>query len=311
MEIVRKKSRMYNELMKKRLEYLTEKEDAGCTVGRLLKEKLRLKQREISRAKFSKNGILIDGIPVRVDYQVREGERLQVELSEHAESKEIAAVAGSVSILYEDDDVLAVDKPRGILVHPAGGHYYDTLSNQLAAYFENKGEQMTARPVGRLDKDTAGIVLFAKNRAAAARLFDQKERGECKKIYLAWVEGIPEPRKGTITAPIRKIGDSPLRMEAGNGGMDAVTHYCVLKAAEEKSLIQAEIETGRTHQIRVHMAWLGHPLVGDPLYNPKAEKTPGREETYASLYAWRLEFRQPFTGEALCLTSEEIPDFRN
>lgn len=296
------------------MRYVTGQADEGRLLGDVLREKMGLTRREIGRAKFAGGGIHLDGVQRRVDYRVREGEHIEVRLTDR-EGGSLIPAAGPLSVVYEDTDCIVVDKPRGLLVHPAGVHYTDTLANRLAAYFLEKREPASVCTVGRLDKDTAGLMLFGKNRAAAARLAAQKENGLCKKTYLAWVEGVPSPAAGSITAPIRKIADSPLIMEAGNGGKPAVTHYEVLRAQGDKSLIRAEIETGRTHQIRVHMACIGHPLLDDPIYNPAVregqEKAPGERPHYAALCAWRLTFRQPFSGEAVTVTSGETPDFHS
>ncbi|MDO5425628.1 MAG: RluA family pseudouridine synthase [Eubacteriales bacterium] len=297
--------------MEKILQYHITENEKNFTVGQVLKKRLGLTAKEISRAKFREDGILVDGVRRRVDWRVKAGERLEVRLEKTEEAHAgLEPEEGTLAICYEDEDVIVVDKPSGILVHPAGVHYADTLANRLEAYFRKKGETVTIRPIGRLDKDTAGLVLFAKNRTAAARLSRQKETGDFQKLYLAWVEGIPDPPVGSIDVPIRKVSDSPLVMCAGMGGKAARTHYQVVERLGQTSLVQARIETGRSHQIRVHMAWLGHPLVGDPLYNPK-ETPPGQGTGHAALCAWRLWFLQPFTGKPVFLESAGISDFRS
>lgn len=182
----------------------------------------------------------------------------------------------SLDILYEDQDVLAVSKPAGILTHPSGIHYADTLSNQVAAYFQNKKDSVRVRPIGRLDKETSGIVLFAKNRVAAQRLLVQRKEHILQKEYLAVVDGyLPQDSPDswhTISFPVKKVSDHPLRMQAVlNPGanctadasllLPALTHYCTIYSTVNWSLISLRLDTGRTHQIRVHMQALGHPLL--------------------------------------------------
>ncbi|MDY3919555.1 MAG: RluA family pseudouridine synthase [Candidatus Limivivens sp.] len=304
----------YNKPMEKVLRYQITEMEKDCTVGQILKKQLGLSKKEISRAKFREDGILLDGVRRRVADPVRPGALLEIRLeSEDQSSRKLVPEEGVLTVCYEDEDVIVVDKPGGILVHPAGAHFSDTLANRLEDYFQKKGEPAVIRPIGRLDKDTAGLVLFAKNRAAAARLSAQRERGELKKTYLALVQGVPEPLEGWIRAPIGKASDSPLRMEIREDGRPARTYYRVLEILDGASLVQAQIQTGRTHQIRVHMAWIGHPLLGDPLYQPdfKQKKAPGEEPSDMALWAWRLTFLQPFSGRRVSLESAEISGVRN
>ena len=211
-----------------------------------------------------------------------------------------------LAIIYEDQDILAINKPAGIVTHPSGSHYSDSLANQVASYFRSKGEPTKVRSIGRLDKETSGILLFARNQTAAARLQNQREEGISKKTYLAAVSGfMPVDEDGAfhrISVPLAPDPDNRLKMVVSTdgtlpGSKHAETLYSVLKstgpdAAAPASLVMLRLKTGRTHQIRVHMASLGHPLLGDSLYCLSDISNPFSR---AALHAWKLKFQLPFS----------------
>lgn len=228
-----------------------------------------------------------------------------------------------LEILYEDQDILAVNKPAGLVTHPSGSHYSDSLSNQVAAYFRSKDEPTKVRSIGRLDKETSGILLFARNQTAAARLQKQRENGISEKTYLAAVSGsMLEDTDGTfhaITTPLTPDPDNRLKMVISPGSSlpgskPAVTLYSVLKSTApgsriSASLVMLRLKTGRTHQIRVHMASLGHPLLGDSLYH-LSDTT--NLFSRAALHAWKLKFHPPFpTGETTSGILSSIPCTEN
>ena len=209
-------------------------------------------------------------------------------------------------MIYEDQDILAINKPAGIVTHPSGSHYSDSLANQVASYFRSKGEPTKVRSIGRLDKETSGILLFARNQTAAARLQNQREEGISEKTYLAAVSGfMPVDEDGAfhrISVPLAPDPDNRLKMVVSTdgtlpGSKHAETLYSVLKstgpdAAAPASLVMLRLKTGRTHQIRVHMASLGHPLLGDSLYCLSDISNPFSR---AALHAWKLKFQLPFS----------------
>lgn len=228
-----------------------------------------------------------------------------------------------LEILYEDQDILAVNKPAGLVTHPSGSHYSDSLSNQVAAYFRSKDEPTKVRSIGRLDKETSGILLFARNQTAAARLQKQRENGISEKTYLAAVSGsMLEDTDGTfhaITTPLAPDPDNRLKMVISPGSSlpgskPAVTLYSVLKSTApgsriSASLVMLHLKTGRTHQIRVHMASLGHPLLGDSLYH-LSDTT--NLFSRAALHAWKLKFHPPFpAGETTSGIHSSIPCTEN
>ena len=300
----------------------------AATVGHVLRSQGHLTKKQISRAKFLPDGIQKNGLRCRITEPVLPGDEIRVclETSETNSAQLALDDFSSLDILYEDQDILAVNKPAGMLTHPSGVHYADTLSNQVATYFQNKKSSIRVRPIGRLDKETSGIVLFAKNQVTAQRLQTQREEHIFRKEYLAVVDGyLPEDPAGcwhTVSFPLKKVSDHPLRMQAISDSVDdhntdssllpAATHYCTLYSTQEWSLVSLRLDTGRTHQIRAHMKALGHPLLGDSLYYEKrlAVQKLRPVFTCTALHAWKVTFLQPFERNEVRLTGELPADFR-
>ena len=240
--------------------------------------------------------------------------------------------------------MIVLNKPAGTAVHPSPGHYTDTMANYVAGHLASRGTPSACRIIGRLDRETSGVIVFALNKAAAARLARQRDEGIFRRTYYAVAEGLFEEKSGTVDAPIAKIPGVLLkrRVVFDGTGDSAVTHYRVIAedSAAARSLLEVTIDTGRTHQIRVHMAYLGHPLAGDAIYGlqappPKAERPAsemphwekrvlakevlageasagangGTDGPRALLHAGRLRLRQPFTGEELDFSAALPEDF--
>ena len=285
------------------LEYQAIEQDDGVRLELILKRRLGLSVRQIRQLKFLSDGITVNGQKQRIVYSVHSGDRIRVTFSEQNRNvQELPFLEKPLHILYEDEDLLVVDKKAGEVCHPAHGHYQDTLANQAAAYLAGHGaEKAPVRCIGRLDKDTSGTLLFAKNRLAAERLARQKEEGVFRKEYLALVNGLfsSSERSGEICLPIAPLPGSLMKMQVADNGKRALTRYEVLCSDRHCSLVLCRIETGRTHQIRVHMAAIGHPLLGDPLYGNDTYVS----STRTALHAWRLYLKQPVTGEELMMES--------
>ena len=285
------------------LEYQAIEQDDGIRLELILKRRLGLSARQIRQLKFLSDGITVNGNRERIVYSVRSGDRIRVTFSEQNRNvQELPFLEKPLHILYEDEDLLVVDKKAGEVCHPAHGHYQDTLANQAAAYLAGHGaEKAPVRCIGRLDKGTSGTLLFAKNRLAAERLARQKEDGVFRKEYLALVNGLfsSSERSGEICLPIAPLPGSLMKMQVADNGKRALTRYEVLCSDRHCSLVLCRIETGRTHQIRVHMAAIGHPLLGDPLYGNDTYVS----STRTALHAWRLYLKQPVTGEELMMES--------
>lgn len=311
--------------MRKQISCQVPPEGEGRPVKWVLQRILEMSPREISQAKFRSQGICVNHRPRKVTEPVQAGDLVEVCLEEEElGSDQLLATPGKLTILYEDPDVLAVHKPAGLVCHPVGGHYGDTLANVMQYYFREKGEQVVIRLIGRLDRETSGIVLAAKSQAAASRLNRQKEKGILKKEYVALVQGCPKPATGWVEEPIGPVRDSPgeIRMQVCPEGKPARTFYETLATREGVSLVRLWLTTGRTHQIRVHMAWLGCPLLGDTLYHPlwngeEAGDAKRRrralwerllyvqegDEPHAALHAEQLDFLLPFSGKPVSLRS--------
>lgn len=298
---------------------------APAPVSHFLRTQAGLTKKQISQAKFRPGGVPKNGQQCRVTETAYPGDQITVCLetndvdSAQLESAPAPQFLPELEILYEDQDILAVNKPAGIVTHPSGSHYSDSLSNQVAAYFRSKGESTKVRSIGRLDKETSGILLFARNQTAAARLQKQRESGISEKTYLAAVSGsMPEDTDGAfhrITTPLAPDPKTRLKMVISPdgslpGSKPAETLYSVLKSTApdsriSASLVMLRLKTGRTHQIRVHMASIHHPVAGDPVYGPHNCITSLHGQC---LHAKTLGFVHPITGEYLRFDSD-LPDY--
>ena len=243
-------------------------------------------------------GLLLDGAPCTVRTRVCAGQTLTLTWQE-APSAAVAPAPLPLNVVYEDDHLLAVNKPAGMPVHPSAGHRGDTLANAFAAAYP----RLTFRPVNRLDRYTTGLVLIAKTPMAAAALGAQLRQGQVQKTYWAVTEGLPNPPAGRIDAPIGRVPGSVLKRQIDPAGKPAVTDYAVLETRGDRALVEVRPHTGRTHQIRVHMARLGCPLAGDWLYG---KEEPGK--TFL-LHCRALAFTHPATVAPLTLQAEAPPDF--
>lgn len=284
------------------LEYKISAVDAGKTIKDFLKEKGYSRQNVVELKKMSES-ILIDGKWEYVTYRVQEGNLLQIHIKKMESSEKIVPVDLPFPILYEDEDILVINKPADMPTHPSLNHYENTLANAAAFYFANKDETFCFRCINRLDRDTTGLTILAKHMVSCSMLQEDMLKREIKREYLAIVDGVVEEDEGIIEAPIgRKEGSTIERMVDYEKGERAVTHYKVIERKKKLSLVSLRLETGRTHQIRVHMASIGHPLIGDFLYNP-SDKQMKRQ----ALHAWHLSFRHPITKEEMCFEAP-IPD---
>lgn len=285
-----------------------------------------------------------------MNHMLAEGDVLTVWIRETENSGQIRPVKLPFSIVYEDEDLLVINKPAGMPVHPSRGNPENSLGNALAWYFKEQGVPFVFRCINRLDRDTSGLTIVAKH-AVSAAILGQMVRAKAEqglkapgihRTYLALVEGKVVPVSGVIDAPIARQEDRCLRRVVDfKRGDRAVTHYRVLtgwqtgNAQKFRSLVKLQLETGRTHQIRVHMAYLGHPLVGDFLYNPaygenqidrRDDENSGERQIFQgktfscergqydigrqALHAWKLSFFHPMTGEPMEFTAPLPPDMQ-
>lgn len=258
----------------------------------------------ITDLKRGEDGILVNGKREHVNYILKHGDKVTLTMRE-AGSLNIEPVGTELDIVYEDEDLIIVNKPPHMPTHPSAGHHGDTLANGLAYYFKNKGEERVFRAVNRLDKDTSGLMAVAKNKYAHARLCDEIADGTLRRRYAAIVCGdIAED--GVVDAPIGRAADSAIKREVRADGQTALTHYKVIKRLGEYTMLELELETGRTHQIRAHMAHLGHPLLGDWLYGEEDKELFARQ----ALHSRFISLIQPVSGKLLEFEAEFAEDMR-
>ena len=270
-------------------------ERAGQKVDTLLRKELGLSGTVIRRIKWLPDGILLDGTRVFTSCRVEPGQVLSVRLSDPEVRSGVVPAPGPLDIVYEDGDLLVVNKAPGVLVHPGTGHFSDTIGNFLMEYYKNQRIEADFHPVHRLDKGTSGLLVVAKHPHAQERLKGQLHTAEFRRTYLAVCLGSPPAEAGEVDAPIGMAEGSILARAVRPDGLPARTRYQVLKRQGNRTLVRLELVTGRTHQVRVHMAYLGCPLAGDFLYGVEDPDLIGRP----ALHSWRLEVRQPVTGERL------------
>ena len=245
------------------------------------------------------DSLRVNGVPQRTNYPVAPGDVITVALAE--ETPEYPAEDGELSILYEDDALLAVDKPAGMLIHPSRAKNTGTLANFVAGYYQKTGQNCAFHPMTRLDRDTFGIVLLAKN----AHIHSLLQSCGVKKTYHALVYGGPTEDSGTIDAPIARRPLPSLLRYVNPEGKPSVTEWQILKRDEKLCKLALRPVTGRTHQLRVHCAYMGFPILGDPQYGSPESQAYSAELglTHQMLCARKLEFFHPLTGEALVLES--------
>lgn len=260
----------------------------------------------LSSMKADKEALTRNGQRIGGREHLLAGDHFRVRLLETIDSDGIVPVSMPLSILYEDEDILVINKPADMPVHPSIGNYTNTLANGVTAYLDAKGEHSPFRCINRLDRDTSGALILAKNAFSAAVLSTQMRNRQIRRTYLAVVEGITPPN-GTISAPISRVDDSVIERHVDFlRGEPAVTHYERLEVKNEHSLLEIHLETGRTHQIRVHMGYIGHPLPADYLYHPVYDCFKRQP-----LHSLQLEFRHPVTDKPMCLLAPVSEDMCN
>lgn len=284
-----------------------ESEFAGQRVDKYVYESMDTVTSRTQVQGWIKDGfVTVDGLPVKANHKVEEGERITVRIPPAVEA-EIEPEPMELDIVYEDGDVIVVNKPRGLVVHPAAGHYTGTLVNGLMFHCKDlSGINGKLRPgiVHRIDKDTSGLIMAAKNDNAHRRLAEQLKEHSVTRKYIAVVHGVMQHEMGTVDAPIgRDPQDRKLFTVTEKNSKPAVTHFAVVERLKEFSVLELKLETGRTHQIRVHMKYIGFPLVGDPAYGKSRDK----EMAGQALHAAVLGFVHPGTGEYMEF-SRPMPD---
>ena len=279
----------------RRLALTVAPEQAGKTVDTLLRRGLGLSGTLIRHVKWLEDGILLDGVRVHTDRRAAAGQLLSVRVSDDVRRSGIVSAPGALDIVYEDADLLVLNKAPGVPCHPGPGHFDDTLGNFLLYYYDQSGECADYHPVHRLDRGTSGLMAVAKHPHAQEVLKGQLHTPAFRRVYLAVCDGGPQPPSGVVDAPLGPREGSLVEQMVRPDGKDARTRYETLSRSGGRSLVRLELDTGRTHQIRVHMASLGCPLTGDFLYGYEDRSLISRP----ALHSAQLSLRHPITGAAL------------
>ena len=271
----------------------------------LLKSHFQISDRLLAKLKNAQK-IFRNGEKVSVRASLKTGDVVEVNLDFLENNSNIVPTKMELDILFEDETMLIINKPAGVPVHPSMDHFEDSLSNGIRFYFDEIGLKRKIRPVNRLDKDTTGIVIFAKNEYVQECLVKQMKKNTFVKEYIAVCSGSFDCKAGTIDAPIARKEDSIIERCVSEAGDKAVTHYEVLKNVNNYSVVKCILETGRTHQIRVHLAHIGHPLLGDTLYGTSSPLIHRQ-----ALHAYKVKFIHPISLKSIELTAKIPNDIEN
>ena len=286
--------------MKRTFIYQITEEDAGKTVGTFLLEH----EYTPTCIKFLKKAaglITVNGVWEFVNKPLKENDILETVFLDEESSENVPSVEMPLDIVYEDEDILVLNKMANLPIHPTKGYEYTNLANGVVYYYEKQGIPFVFRSVNRIDKDTTGLVIIAKNMLSGSILGESMRNRGIHRTYLAVTEG-KLPEKGTIDLPIGRREGAAVERGIDENGAKAVTHYERLKYKNGHSLAKVSLETGRTHQIRLHMRAIGHPLPADVLYNPNFQVIRRH-----ALHSWKLEFEHPITKEKMYF-EQELPE---
>jgi len=281
---------------------------SGERVDKFISDKLNISRSRIQ--KLIEDGLVtVNGKVIRASYKTEEADIIMVEIPE-VKPVEIIAEDIKIDILYEDEDVIVVNKPKGMVVHPANGNYTGTLVNAIMSHCKDNlsGINGEIRPgiVHRIDKDTSGVLVIAKNDKAHIALADQLKEHSMTRVYIAIARGKFKDMAGVIDAPIGRNPKDRKKMGVVTSGRHAVTHYKVIKQLDDCAVLEVRLETGRTHQIRVHMTYIGHPLLGDTVYSTGKNKYGFIGQ---ALHAKTLGFIHPSTGKYMEFSSSLPEEF--
>ncbi len=285
---------------------IVNKNQVGNRIDKVLKDEV--VSREAVQRLLEKEKILVNGKKVKPSYKLAENDIIQIEKEEPKEI-ELKPQEIPLEVIYEDNDIIVINKPKGMVVHPGNGNYEGTLVNALMAKCKDSlsgiGGEIRPGIVHRLDKDTSGIIIVAKNDTAHINLSNQIKNREVKKTYIALVRGTVKENEATINMPIARSIKDRIKMAVSSKGKEAITHFKVLERLKAFTLLEIKIDTGRTHQIRVHLSEIGYPVVGDSIYSNG--RNPFGVEGQM-LHAYRLEFKHPTTGKEMKLEAK-LPEY--
>lgn len=287
------------------LSYQIDKDEHYDNVLHVLKEQFFLSDRLITKLKKA-NKIYLNSLPTYTKKSVTVGDTVSVLIDFEEDNSNIVASNIPLNIIYEDDYLLVLNKPANIAIHPSILHFDNSLSNGVKFYFDKLGLKKKIRIVNRLDRNTSGIVILAKNEYIQECLIKQMKTNEFKKEYLAIAKGILESKSGTLNFPIARKEGSIIERTVSSDGDSAITYYDVVKEFNNLSLVHIVLETGRTHQIRVHFSHIGHPILGDTLYG-----SPSELINRQALHSYKLTFIHPVTKKVLSLEAPLPNDIEN
>lgn len=292
--------------MNRTIEYQIEESADGLRIEQFLRRRGYSGQ-NLTEIKRMPKSILVNGEHYYMRQKLHTGDQLKVCIQETDCSEKIPPVEIPLDIVYEDEDIIVINKPAGMPIHPSLNHYTNSMANALAWYYQKQNKPFIFRCCNRLDRDTSGLTVVAKHLVSGNILSAMVYRREIHREYLAIVRGQVTPESGTINAPLaRKPGTIIERTVDWEHGETAITHYRVVEEKNGHSLVSLKLETGRTHQIRIHMKHLGYPLIGDYLYNPDMEYI-----TRQALHSHRLCFPHPITGKRMEFIAPLPADMQN
>jgi RluA family pseudouridine synthase len=282
------------------LRHLVTADESGRELKSIVRREMGISAALLIQLKYS-GGLVVNGKAEFSNYRTAEGDAIELDVTASEPDTDVPAEDGDVDILMEDEWLIAVNKPSGVLVHPSRAKFTGTVQNFLLGYLKRTGQRLICHAVNRLDRDTSGVVLFAKSGYAKDRLTRALASSTAVKEYIALTAGHFEPGCGTIDAPIRRVEEGNMRRAVLPDGQRAVTHYETLERAGEYSLMGFTLETGRTHQIRVHCLYSGCPILGDRLYFTENSREISERLglTAQALHAEKLKFIHPATGEPI------------
>lgn len=287
------------------MEWKVTKEFEGMSIKDYLQQVHSFSRRILKSIKFDGGEIYVNDIKQTTRYRLNEGDILTVHFPPETIGPQMEPIQMPLTIQYEDEDILILDKPANVATIPSRQHPSNTIANGVLGYYKKQNLPYTVHIVTRLDKNTSGLILIAKHRYSHSILDKAIKEGKIKRKYSAIVYGHLKNCTGTIDAPIGRKADSIIEREVRKDGQEAVTHYNVMQQFPNYAFVEASLQTGRTHQIRVHFAYIGHPLIGDDLYG---EKTDVIERQ--ALHASHICFNHPFNGKQIAIESNIPQDMK-